>query len=41
MTKTGKCVVVSDVHLGTGGSNKEKFADFIDNLGDDVDRLVL
>lgn len=41
MTKTGKCVVVSDVHLGTEDSNREKFADFIDNLGDDVEHLVL
>ena len=37
----GKCVVVSDVHLGIEYSNRSKFIDFIDNLGDDVDRLVL
>jgi len=41
MTKTGKCVVVSDVHLGTEDSNKGKFTEFIDNLGDDVEHLVL
>jgi len=41
MPKTGKCVVVSDVHLGTEDSNKDKFADFIENQGDDVERLVL
>ena len=41
MPKTGKCVVVSDVHLGTEDSNKDKFADFIENQGDDVEHLVL
>ena len=37
----GKCIAVSDVHLGIEYSNRSKFIDFIDNLGDDVDRLVL
>ncbi|MBA1341244.1 MAG: UDP-2,3-diacylglucosamine hydrolase [ANME-2 cluster archaeon] len=41
MTGNGKCIVVSDVHLGIEYSNRSKFIDFIDNLGDDVDRLVL
>jgi UDP-2,3-diacylglucosamine pyrophosphatase LpxH len=41
MTKTGKCVVVSDVHLGTEYSNKEQFIDLIDNLEDEVERFVL
>ena len=36
-----KCIAVSDVHLGIEYSNRSKFIDFIDNLGDDVDRLVL
>lgn len=36
-----KCIAVSDVHLGTKASNRGKFIDFIDNLEDDVDRLVL
>ncbi|PXF61703.1 MAG: hypothetical protein C4B59_02270 [Candidatus Methanogaster sp.] len=36
-----KCIAVSDVHLGIECSNRSKFIDFIDNLGDDVDRLVL
>ena len=29
MTKEGKCIVVSDVHLGTENSNRDKFIDFI------------
>lgn len=29
MTKTGKCIVISDVHLGTEDSNRDKFMDFI------------
>ena len=37
----GKCIAVSDVHLGIEYSNRSKFIDFIDDLGDDVDRLVL
>ncbi len=37
----GKCIAVSDVHLGIEYSNRSKFIDFIDNLGDDVDHLVL
>ena len=37
----GKCIAVSDVHLGIEYSNRNKFIDFIDNLGNDVDRLVL
>ncbi|KAF5425800.1 MAG: UDP-2,3-diacylglucosamine pyrophosphatase LpxH [Candidatus Methanomarinus sp.] len=37
----GKCIAVSDVHLGIDYSNRDRFVDFIDNLGDDVDRLVL
>ena len=41
MTETGKCVVVSDVHLGTDDSNRDKLADFIENLGTDIERLVL
>jgi UDP-2,3-diacylglucosamine pyrophosphatase LpxH len=41
MTKTGKCVVVSDVHLGTEDSNRGNFADFIEYLGTDVESLVL
>jgi metallophosphoesterase superfamily enzyme len=41
MTKNMKCVVVSDVHLGIEYSNREKFTDFIENLEDDVERLVL
>ena len=41
MTKSGKCIVVSDVHLGTEDSNRDKFTEFIENLGDDVERLVL
>ena len=41
MTKEGKCIVVSDVHLGTENSNREAFIDFIGNLEDDVERLVL
>lgn len=36
-----KCIAVSDVHLGIEYSNRSKFIDFIDNLGDDVDCLVL
>jgi UDP-2,3-diacylglucosamine pyrophosphatase LpxH len=36
-----KCIAVSDVHLGIEYSNKSKFIDFLDNLGDDVDHLVL
>nr|QNO49632.1 UDP-2,3-diacylglucosamine hydrolase [Methanosarcinales archaeon ANME-2c ERB4] len=36
-----KCIAVSDVHLGTEHSNRSKFIDFLDNLGDDVDHLVL
>ena len=41
MTKNGKCVVVSDVHLGTKYSNRDKFTDFIETLGNDVEHLVL
>jgi UDP-2,3-diacylglucosamine hydrolase len=41
MNKTGKCVAVSDVHLGIEDSNKGKFTDFIENLKDDVKDLVL
>jgi UDP-2,3-diacylglucosamine pyrophosphatase LpxH len=41
MNKDGKCIVVSDVHLGIPDSNRDKFMDFIDNLGTDVERLVL
>ena len=36
-----KCIAVSDVHLGAEESNRDRFIDFIDNIGDDVDRLVL
>ena len=36
-----KCIVVSDVHLGTELSDRDRFIDFIDNLENDVDRLVL
>lgn len=36
-----KCIAVSDVHLGTKDSNRSKFIHFMDNLGDDVDRIVL
>jgi UDP-2,3-diacylglucosamine pyrophosphatase LpxH len=36
-----KCIVVSDVHLGVEYSNKEKFVDFIDNIENDVERIVL
>ncbi|MCK4396316.1 UDP-2,3-diacylglucosamine diphosphatase [candidate division WOR-3 bacterium] len=41
MSEDGKCIVVSDVHLGTEYSSKDKFIDFIDDLEDDVERLVL
>ena len=41
MTKEGKCIVVSDVHLGTENSNREEFIEFIGNLEDDVECLVL
>lgn len=37
----GKCIAVSDVHLGIEYSNRSKFIDFIADLGDDVDHLVL
>ena len=36
-----KCIVVSDVHLGTELSDRDRFIDFIDDLGSDVDHLVL
>jgi len=36
-----KCIVVSDVHLGTELSDRDRFIDFIDNLENDVDHLVL
>ncbi len=41
MSKDGKCIAVSDVHLGAESGNRDTFIDFIENLGDDVDRLVL
>lgn len=41
MSKDGKCIVVSDVHLGTEDSNRDKFIDFIADLEDDVECLVL
>lgn len=34
-------VVLSDIHLGTPESNKERFVAFLDELGDDVERLIL
>lgn len=37
----GKCIVVSDIHLGAENSNKDKFIDFIGNLEGDVERIVL
>jgi len=36
-----KCIVVSDLHLGIPESNKERFMAFLDELGDDVERLIL
>lgn len=36
-----KCIAVSDMHLGAEGSNRDRFINFIDNIEDDVDRLVL
>jgi UDP-2,3-diacylglucosamine pyrophosphatase LpxH len=36
-----KCIVVSDLHLGIPESNKSKFMEFLDDLGDDVERLIL
>jgi len=36
-----KCIAVSDVHLGAEDSNRDRFIDFINNIGDDVDRIVL
>ncbi|MGC9445334.1 MAG: UDP-2,3-diacylglucosamine diphosphatase [Candidatus Methanospirareceae archaeon] len=39
MTKT--CIVVSDLHLGIPASNKSKFMEFLDELPDDVERLIL
>ena len=41
MTNNKKCIAVSDVHLGTKESNRGKFIEFIDNMEDDIDRLVL
>ncbi len=36
-----KCIVVSDVHLGTELSNRYRFINFIENLENDVDHFVL
>jgi UDP-2,3-diacylglucosamine pyrophosphatase LpxH len=36
-----KCIVVSDVHLGTELSNRDRFINFIENLESDVDHFVL
>jgi UDP-2,3-diacylglucosamine pyrophosphatase LpxH len=36
-----KCIVVSDVHLGTELSNRDRFINFIENLENDVDHFVL
>lgn len=36
-----KCRVVSDMHIGAESDNQDTFIDFIDNLGNDVDHLVL
>ena len=36
-----KCMVVSDMHIGAESDNQDTFIDFIDNLGNDVDHLVL
>lgn len=36
-----KWIVVSDLHLGIPESNKERFAAFLDELGDDIERLIL
>ncbi|HDS44523.1 MAG TPA: hypothetical protein ENN68_00210 [Methanomicrobia archaeon] len=38
---TKKWVVVSDLHLGIPASNKKQFMAFLDELGDDVERLIL
>lgn len=38
---TNTWVVLSDLHLGTSESNKERFMAFLDELGDDVERLIL
>ncbi len=36
-----KCIAISDVHLGAEDSNRDSFIQFIDNIGDDVEHLVL
>ncbi|MHC1599439.1 MAG: metallophosphoesterase [Candidatus Methanospirareceae archaeon] len=36
-----KCIVVSDVYLGTELSNRDRFINFIENLESDVDHFVL
>ncbi len=36
-----KCIVISDVHLGTELSDRDSFIDFIENLESDVDHFVL
>jgi len=41
VNRSGKCIVVSDLHLGTADSQKDAFIDFIDGLEDDVCDLVL
>jgi len=41
MNKDDKCLVVSDVHLGTSDSNKDKFLDFLEHLGENAKDLVL
>lgn len=36
-----KCIVISDVHLGTELNNRDRFINFIENLENDVDHFVL